>query len=132
MPSSAPVLSTGAVVDSDAESKAWKLAISSLGKEIMSLRESVDSPLCVNVVFHVDSKFSPNEFEGVRPGRFSKKDSHLLVQAAVPLGPVEDRRGVLLDLLAAAIDEAEAFARNRRLAEDLSEIRTLVQELSHE
>jgi hypothetical protein len=122
------VLSVGAVLgDSDSESLAWRRAIGSLGKQVMGAREGVESPLRVNVVFHVDGKLVPNEFTGVRTGRFSKSDSHLLVQAAVPAGPVEDRRRVLLALLTEGIREAEAFARERGIAESLDAIRAIAQ-----
>ena len=127
-----PILSIGAVVDSDAESTAWKVAINALGKQIMALREGIVSPLRVNVVFHVDNRFTPNQFEGVRTGRFDKGDAHLMVQAAVPLAPAGDRRAVLLGLLAEAIDEAEVFAQKRRVADHLSEIRALVARLNQE
>lgn len=130
--SAPPVLSIGAVLDSDAESSAWKLAINALSKQVISLRESVQGAVRVNVVFHIDSKFTPNEFVGVRTGRFSKKDSHLLVQAAVPSGSANDRRAVLLALLSDAVDEAEIFVRKRRIADDLDYIRAVVEGLPTE
>ncbi|TXK17711.1 hypothetical protein [Homoserinibacter sp. GY 40078] len=124
------VLSVGAILgDSDAENRAWKLAIRSVMNEVIEAREGVVSPLRVNVVYHVDGKLAPNEFEGVRTGRFSKKDSHLMVQAAVPPGEVSDRHEVLLNLLREAIDEAESFARRKGIAENLASIRALVDSL---
>ncbi|MGU3644839.1 hypothetical protein ACLBXX_07695 [Microbacterium sp. C23T] len=123
----APVLSIGAVLgDSDAENMAWKRAIGELGKQVVAAREAVASPVNLNVVFHVDGKLAPNEFVGVRAGRFSQATSQLMVQAAVAPGAVDDRRSVLLGLLSAAVDEAELFARRRELADDLSAIRSIL------
>jgi hypothetical protein len=126
-----PPLSIGAVLgDSDAENTAWKRSISELGKQVIELREGRKSPLNLNVVFHVDGKQAPNDFIGVRTGRFSKGTSHLMVQAAVPTSPVTDRREVLVRLLTEAVSEAEAFARIRHIADDLNAIRTILAELN--
>jgi hypothetical protein len=126
-------LSIGVVLgDYDAENKAWDAAITTLMKQVKSIREGVESPLRLNVVYHVDGKQAPNEFEGVRTGRFSKKDAHLMVQAAVPAHPVDDRRQFLVRLLEAAVDEAERFAARRGISQDLGEIRALVDRLPAE
>ena len=122
------VLSLGAVLgDSGPDSMAWRRAVSSLGKKVVEAREGVESPLRVNVVFHIDGTLVPHEFEGVRTGRFSSRDSHLLVQAAVPAEATAERNDVLVSLLREAIDEAESFARSRGIAQDLSSIRSLVE-----
>jgi hypothetical protein len=126
----APALSIGAMPgDSDAENRAWKLSISEIGKEVMALREGHTSPLNLNVVFRVEGRLALNDFIGVRTGRFSKGSSHLMVQAAVPPGPVVNRRSVLLGLLSEAVSEAESFARRRNIAEDLKVIRSILAEL---
>ncbi|WP_146184913.1 hypothetical protein [Agromyces badenianii] len=96
------------------------------------IAELVESPLALNVVFHVDGKLAANEFTGVRTGHFSKKDSHLMVQAAVPSGPVENRQAVLLSLLRDAVAEAETFAKKRGIAESLDEIRAIINQVAAE
>lgn len=107
-----PALSIGTVLgDSDTDSQSWKRGINALSKRVAEARQGVESPLAVNVVFHVDGKLAPNEFSGVRTGRFSKAKRHLMVQPAVPSGSVIDRRAVLAALLMEALDEAEAFAQ---------------------
>lgn len=122
-----PVLSIGAVLgDPDAESMAWKRAIGALAKQVRSLREGAESPLHVNVVYHVDGRLVANEFTGVRTGRFDRGTRHLMVQAAVPREAVEDRTKVLLELLRNSIDEAESFAVGKGIATDLGAIRALV------
>lgn len=122
-----PVLSIGAVLgDSDAENMAWKRAVSALGKQVALGREEVSSPLNVNVVYHVDGRLKPNQFSGVRTGRFDAVQRHLIVQAAIPSGPAEDRRMTLVCLLSDAIDEAESFAAQKQIADGLCELRALV------
>jgi hypothetical protein len=123
-----PTLSIGALFgDWNSELRAWDEHIKLLMRQVMDLRSEGGTPLRLNIVFHLDGRLVPLDFEGVRTGRFSKKNSHLMVQAAVPPGPVDDRRGVLLQLMNAAVDEAEAFARRRRIAEVLHEIRQIAQ-----
>lgn len=124
-----PVLQIGAVLgDSDMESMAWSRAIGTISREAEVLSAGSDSPIRVNVIYHVDGRLAPNEFEGVRTGRFSKASSLLVVQAAVP-AKVEDRRAVLLALLGDAAAEAERFAVRKKLAGGLPEILGLVRQL---
>ena len=126
-----PVLSIGARLGgTDPESNEWDSAISRLMRQVMAARAGVVSPLRVNVVFFVRGDILPSlDFAGVRTGRFSRKDAHLMVQAAVPAGYVDDRGHVLIELLRAAIDEAETFARRRRVADDLHELHGVVRGL---
>ncbi len=117
MSTAPPALSIASILgDSDAESRAWLQEIRILGRGVESLRSGVRSPLHVNVVYHVDGRLVPNEFQGVRTGRFDRRTPELMVQAAVSLTPADDRRGVLLNLLREAVEEAERFARRRGLA----------------
>ncbi len=130
MTESPVVFSIGAVLgDYSPENNAWKVDINALGQQAMTLRDGIVSPLCLNVVFHVDGKLAPNEFTGVRTGGFSKKTSHLIVQAAVPNGSTNDRTDVLLKLLKDAVEEAERFAQKRKLAVGLPEIHGIVDQL---
>ncbi|NYE21603.1 hypothetical protein [Microbacterium immunditiarum] len=129
--SAVEVLSIGAVLgDSDATNVAWKRAIAALGKEVVALRAGAASPLRVNVVFHVEGRMVPNEFHGVRAGRYRTKDNHLMVQAAVPSGPIPGDRSVLVSLLGAAVDHAESFARDRGIADRLDGLRLILDGLS--
>lgn len=124
-------LSIGAVFGgSPAFDAAWMPEIQRLMQEVISRREGVESPLCVNVVFPAGGRLLPPvEFEGVRTGRFSRKTLHLMVQAAIPAEPVEDRRAVLVGLLRDAVAEAGALAKRRKIADDLPELRGIVEAL---
>ena len=68
--------------------EAWKPEIQRIMKAVITHREGLQSPLCVNVVFHIDGEhLPPVDFEGVRTGRLSRKHMELMVQAAVPPEP---------------------------------------------
>jgi hypothetical protein len=98
-----------------------------LARHVKSLRQGVQSPLNVNVVFQVPGEVVSVDFSGVRTGRYSPKDRLLLVQAAVPSDEsTSDTRPVLLSLIQAAIEEAEAFAQRRAIADEpLEALRSL-------
>jgi hypothetical protein len=124
-------LSIGIVLGGTAEvDRIWRPELTRLAKEVVAARADVGSdPLRVNVVFHIDGTQSPNEFHGVRTGRFSRRDQHLMVQAAVPPASVQDQRSALLSLLYQAVDEAEAYAGRRRIADGLPVIRAILASL---
>lgn len=123
-------LSIGVVLGGTVEvDRYWRPELTRLAKEVVAARGGTNSPLCVNVVYHVEGKLDPNEFQGVRTGRFSRKSMHLMVQAAVPSTPVDDRRRALLVLLHQAVDAAEAYATRRSIAEGLPGIRAILASL---
>lgn len=127
----APSLAVGAVLgDSDQQSMVWSRAIGALSNEVKALRGAVKSPVNVNVVFHVDGRLAPNDFSGVRTGRFDRRRAQLAVQVAVSGEPPQDPRSVLVPLLVAAVDEAERFAVRRRLADGLPEIHRIAAALA--
>ena len=110
--------------------ESWKPVIRRVMQQVIAMRRGVESPLNVNVVFHVDGELLPPvDFEGVRTGKFSRRSMHLMVQAAVPRHALNDQRVVLLGLLRTAVTEAEAFALRRGIAADLSAIRGIVDAL---
>lgn len=119
----------GVMGDTDLENVKWKKHINALIKEVEKASEGVDSRLRINVVFHVDGKIAPNEFTGIRTSRFSKKESELMMQAAVPKSIVGNYDEHLLNLLKRAIDEAEIYAIKKKIAQGLPEIRAIVSDL---
>jgi len=127
-----PALSIGAVLGgADYESQAWKSAIMALARRVEVAREGVRSDLPINVVYHVEGPIAPNEFDGVRTGRYRSRGG-LVVQAAVPSAPVGNRFAVLLDLLEAAVNEADHFAQRRKIPADLIRVREIVADLRRE
>jgi len=128
--SAGPALVIGAVLgDSDTESMLWSRAIGALSQTAESLSAHLQSPLRVNVVYHVDGRLARNEFEGVRTGRFNKAKDLLVVQAATPGGPSDARRETLINLLSDAVTEAEKYAKKKNIADSLPVIRELVLKL---
>lgn len=131
MPDEVPgALSIGIVLGGTvAVDRVWRTELTRLAKDVAAARVGTDSPLRVNVVFHVDGKLAPAEFQGVRTGRFRRNDMHLMVQAAIPSTPAEDGRAALLALLHQAVDGAEAYASRGSIAVGLPGIRGIVDSL---
>lgn len=68
-------------------------------------------------------RISPNESTGVRPGILCRSAPSLAVQASMPKYRSGDREPVGLDVIDQSIDEAEAFARKRGIADSLGGLR---------
>ncbi len=125
-----PVFSIGSIEGGSSPSTAiWRDALRRLTRRVADLRENIDSPLNMNVVFQIPGNLLRPDFEGVRTGHFSKKERLLMVQVALPDEPPEDVDADLKSKLLAAVDEAERWARKRHLAENLIGIRRLVTSL---
>jgi hypothetical protein len=128
----ASALSIGAVLGSGtSECQIWERELKSLMRSVKAAREGVSSPLRVNVVFHVPSRHDGPDFDGVRVGRFSKKDSKLMIQVAIPSGPIEGDPGeALSDYLDRAVAAAEIFAKQGAIASSLPAIRGIARKVS--
>jgi hypothetical protein len=125
-----PALSIGSVEGGSSPSMPrWREGLTRLTIEVAKAAEHVESPLNVNVIYQVPGNILQPDFAGVRTGHYAKKDSSLIVQAALPDDAPEDVDGYLKRLLVAAIEEAEQWARRRRIAEDLSALRELARRL---
>lgn len=125
-----PILAIGAVLgDSDRESLEWSRAIGQLSITTEQLGADLRSQVRVNVVFHVDGRIAPNEFKGVRTGRYNKAKRVLVVQVTVAKTATPDRRALLVALLGEAIHTAEAYVQGKKLADELPELRILVSQL---
>jgi hypothetical protein len=122
----AQTLSIGSVLGGGIANRPWQDAIVALTHRVIAAREDVESPLNLNVVFHVPGSMLKPEFEGVRTGRFLKPLRLLMVQVALPEAVPPDPERYLLDAMGAAIDEAERWAKRRGLASDLDVLRTIV------
>lgn len=107
----------------------WNEALDILTHDVINGCRGISSPLNVNVVYQVPGHLLRPEFEGVRTGSYSKKRNLLMVQVALPDEPPDDAVADVKRRLAHAVEEAELWARNRRLASELPELRHLVDEL---
>jgi hypothetical protein len=121
------VLSIGSVVGgATPANRLWRDAIRDLTSRIIEARSEVQSPLNVNVVFQVPGNVISPDFQGTRTGRFSKQDSLLMVQVALPEQVPEETTTYLKNAIYSAIDEAERWAQGRRKPHDLSHLRAIV------
>jgi len=123
-----PALALGMVVGGPGASVQWSEAVQQLGRRVMELREGVDSPLSVNVVYQIPGQFLQPDFEGVRSGYFSRKEGCLLVQVALPATPAGDAYEEARARLTQAISVAEQFSYMEGLTptEELLPLRHLV------
>jgi hypothetical protein len=121
-----PALSIGSIEGGSSPAMPrWRDAITRLTIDVATAAKDVASPLNVNVIYQVPGNILQPDFEGVRTGHYSKKDSSLIVQAALPGDAPDDVEGHLKLLLIAAINEAEQWARRRSIAPDLAALREL-------
>lgn len=126
----AKVVSVGSIGGVSANANTWRRAIDSLSESVAGARTNVASPLNVNVVYHIHTRDSPNEFDGVRTGYYSKKLNLLAVQVALPETPPPTIEEYLRGQFVAAIDAAERWARRRKVADGLTSLRDLADSLA--
>lgn len=125
-----PSLSIGAVAGGPGTNREWAEAVKELGRQVAVLREGVDSPLAVNVVFQIPGQYLQPDFKGIRSGRFSRKEARLLVQVALPGAPSPSPQIDVRRLLGEAVLVAEEFARQEGMIDgQLVELRGLLQRL---
>ena len=120
-------LSIGAVLGGP--STPWESVIKDLGERVAIAREGVESPLNLNVVFHVPGSILQFEGDYVRTGSFDRERRLLMVQATVPGTPPVEADAFAHARLRAAVDCAEAWAKRRQIADDLSALRRLVERI---
>ncbi|KAF0206696.1 MAG: hypothetical protein FD171_2252 [Actinobacteria bacterium] len=104
----------------------WQDAIKELSNRVATVREGVESPLNLNVVFHVPGSILKPEFSGVRTGSFRKRDCHLMVQVALPVETPDDQARYLHDAVVQAVDAVEGWNSRKGRGYDLSAIRLVV------
>lgn len=122
------VLSVGAIGGGPGTDRRWVAAVMALMRAVKEARLLVESPLAVNVVFQIPGPNLTPEFEGLRTGLFSRKESELMVQVALPSEPRESADAEVRCLLRAAVLLAEEFAQQEALVDgELDELRQLVE-----
>ena len=122
------ILSIGSVVGGQTPNmRAWDEGVVRLARKVASARDKFDSPLNVNVIFHVAGDLLSPEFSGVRTGYFSKEQNWLIVQVAINEEPTADVDTTLKLRLQEAVNEAERWARRRKIARELLDLKQLVE-----
>lgn len=125
-----PALSTGIIEGGWTPSMpAWRKSLDKFMNQLSDARRGVQTPLNVNVIFHVRGNLVQPDFEGVRTGYYGKKENCLIVQVAVPEVASDDPDEEIWRYLSDAVAEAERWARRRKIAEDLSALRQMVSDL---
>lgn len=127
-----PALSIGVSVGgTGGDARRWGDAAMDVARRVKELRDGVNSPLRLNVVYHVPGEVVPVDFVGVRTGTFSRSERLLMIQAAVPTEFPLEGEAALIELLQAALDLAEEFGRDKRvLAEgDFAPVRQIVKDI---
>jgi hypothetical protein len=121
-----PALSIGSIEGGSSPNMSrWRDAITRLTIEVATAAQDLESPLNVNVIYQVPGNILQPDFEGIRTGHYSKKESSLIIQAALPDDAPDDVDAHAKRLLVAAIDEAEQWAKRRGIAHDLHALRQL-------
>jgi hypothetical protein len=121
-------LSLGLIADgSSPMNRAWRQAIRDLHLRLHASKDSSDTLLKLNVVFHVPGNVFKPEFVGVRTGRYSKREAMLMVQVAVPEEEPLDPAHDVKNAVSAAIDEAARWAGKRKVPIDVSELRGILE-----
>lgn len=124
------ILSIGSVVGGvGPRARAWNEPISELTRRVANARSGVESPLNLNVVFHVPGEVLPINDEYVRAGRYDSQTRHLMVQATVPESLPKQPDRFLISRLSEAVDAAEEWARRRGVAYSLPALRTVLDRL---
>src|SRR5262249_11411991 len=105
-------------------------AVRRLGSHVIALRGDLSSPLAVNVVYQIPGRFLEPEFEGVRSGRFSRREALLLVQVALPSDVPSNASAEVRRFLRDAIVLAEHFAQQEGMIDgELTDLRALLDRL---
>lgn len=123
-------LSIGAVAGGPGTDRRWTTAIMELMRLVAAAREGVESPLAVNVVFHIPGPNFQPEFEGLRSGTLSRRQRKLMVQVALPPEPTQSATNEVRACLQAAIRLAEQYGQDEALIEgQLIELRHLAESI---
>jgi hypothetical protein len=120
-------LSIGSVVGGpNSSNQPWTDAITDLCRRVAASRPETPADLNVNIVFHVPGHIIQPDYSGVRTGTYSSKQALLMVQVALPEEPPEDVPGFVRAAAHGALDEAERWARRRRLNAGLDNLRAIL------
>lgn len=121
------VISLGSVIGGRTlANRGWSEAIRELTRRIAAHRDGVESAVNVNVEFHVPGNLLRPEFEGIRTGAFSKSDSLIKVQVALPEQPPADPMAYLVNLVWEALGVVDQWASRRNLGVDTASLRELL------
>ena len=131
-PEALPQISVGAINGQGPGAIEWRRGLAELEIRLRRLRDSVESPLNVNVIFLIPGPTAEVDFVGLRTGSFSRRRNGLIIQVALPEYPEGPAAAQMAGLLVAAIDLAELTARQRGIADSLESLRSIAESLRSE
>jgi hypothetical protein len=109
-----PALSIGSIEGGwSPVNKTWREKIRNLIWTIDEAQQGVESPVNVNVIFHIPGDILVPDYRGARTGHFSKKENSLKYEST--------------SSGSSALEQAEIWARKRGIAEDLTELRRIAE-----
>jgi hypothetical protein len=127
-----PAIGISVVAGGPKGSKSWREPVMTVVKQVLKNRDKVVTPLGVAVTFFIPGEHSRPDFAGLRTGTFSRKESWLAIQVALPDEPIEDGEAYVFDRLVDAVEEAERFAVMEALPDcDLSALKQLIISLKY-
>jgi len=122
------VLSIGIIEGgSTPANRPWRVALTELTRRVVDARKGVETPLNVNVVFHVPGNILKPDFNGPRTGSFAKEQRLLMVQVALPEEVPDDPVAYVEAATHGAIDEAARWAERRRVDADPDALHAIVE-----
>jgi hypothetical protein len=120
-----PVLTISQIDGGAFADKTWTTSVNALCHQLLEIARGYESPMNLDVLFIVPGEVFQPDFAGLLQQRFRSHQNLLRIEVALTDPPSDDPHGDLHALMGRAIDMAEAYARRKRIADDLRQIREL-------
>jgi hypothetical protein len=127
----AETLSVGAIYGGMKSPAAeWKAVLTPLTERLPGLRDAIESPLNLHIMFHVPGELLPDKaLTGVRKAGYTRWINLVRVDAVLPRELPDDPAGHIRQLMADAIAVAEDFARDQGIADDLPGLHAIIAQI---
>lgn len=126
------ILFINVITGTDENQERWAALAMGLSRRSTEQQESepLTSPFALGVGFLAKGRYVEPDFEGVKVGRFSRRHNLLEVSATLPETLPGDPLTEIISVLHQAVDEARAYARKKKIADDLPSLRRAVERLA--
>jgi hypothetical protein len=127
----AETLSVGAIYGGVKSPAAdWRAVLAPLTERLPGLRDGIESPLNMHVMFHAPGELLPDKARtGVRKAGYTKWINVVRVDVVLPRELPDDLAGHVRQAMADAVTVAEEFARDQGLADNLPGLRAIVAQI---
>jgi hypothetical protein len=116
----------GVIEDPNPANRPWRHATQQLSIRLPKVSAGVETPLRLVIVFQIAGRLWKPEFSGVRIRSFTQESGCLGIDVALPEEVPVDAASFVKRAMHEAIDQAEAWAQQRGIASDLSQLRMIV------